>query len=107
TRLFFSRGLLTQPEFELCSRLYHILRESLPGPELTVRLCADEITVAGRLSRRDRINVASAEDTNVFNSLLDEWLQSVPSDSVLNLDVTNETLAYEHSKRMILERLNL
>ena len=107
TRLFLRRGLLTQPEFDLCSRLYRVLRESLPVPELIVRLCTDDMTVAGRLSRRDRINVASAEDTNIFNSLLDEWLQSVPSDSVLNLDVTNEPLTYEHSKRIILERLNI
>lgn len=107
TRLFLRRGLLTQPEYDLCRRLYDRLRESLPGPELIVRLCADETTVAGRLSTRDRINIASAEDTTLFNTLLDEWLESVPSDRILNLDVSRESLQYEHSKAMILDRLHL
>ena len=107
TRLFLSRGLLTRPEHDLCRRLYNLVRESLPPPELIVRLWADEITVAGRLSTRDRINIASAEDTALFNSLLDEWIESIPSNRVLNLDVSNETLAYERSIKMILERLNL
>lgn len=107
TRLFRSRGLLTQPEFDLCSKLYSFIRESLPGPELIVRLWADEITVAGRLSARERINIASADDTAVFNHLLDEWLESIPSECVLNLDVTNETVEYERSKAMILKRLHL
>jgi deoxyadenosine/deoxycytidine kinase len=107
TRLFLSRGLLTQPEYDLCSRLYHLLRELLPRPELIVRLSADEITVAGRLSGRDRINIASADDTVLFNSLMDEWLESIPSECVLNLDVSNETLEYERSKAMILQRLTM
>jgi deoxyadenosine/deoxycytidine kinase len=107
TRLFLSRGLLTQPEYGLCSRLYQLLRELLPPPELIVRLSADEITVAGRLSTRDRINIASADDTLLFNSLVDEWLESIPSECVLNLDVSNETLEYERSKAMILQRLKM
>lgn len=107
TRLFLRRGLLTQPEYDLCLRLYTLIRESLPGPDLIVRLWADEITVAGRLSTRDRINIANADDTTLFNTLLDKWLESVPSDSVLNLEVSNESLDYEYSKRSILDRLNL
>ena len=107
TRLFLSRGLLTQPEYDLCARLYRLLRELLPAPELIVRLWADEITVAGRLSTRDRINIASADDTALFHSLLDEWLESMPSERVLHLDVSNETLEYERSTGTILERLSL
>jgi deoxyadenosine/deoxycytidine kinase len=107
TRLFLSRGLLTESEYDLCRRVYALIRESLPGPELIVRLCADEATVADRLSRRTRINIASADDTALFDSFLDEWLASVPSDRVLELDVSDETLEYEQSKTEILERLNL
>lgn len=107
TRLFLSRGLLSQPEYDLCRRLYDLIRESLPGPELIVRLWADEITVADRLSTRERINIASADDTTLFNTFLDEWLDSLPAECILNLDVSNETLDYEYSKRSILERLNL
>ncbi len=106
TRLFLSRGLLSAAEYELCRRLYAFIRENLPAPELIVRLCADEGTVAARLSARDRVNIASAQDTPLFNSFLDEWLASIPSRYVLELDVSNESIQYEHSIRKILERIH-
>jgi deoxyadenosine/deoxycytidine kinase len=59
TRLFHQRGLLADPDYDLCRRLYTFTRAWLPRPELFVRLCADETTVASRLSTRDRINIAS------------------------------------------------
>lgn len=102
TRLFHSRGLLADPEYDLCRRVYAFLRASLPRPELFVRLCADEITIAERLSTRDRINIASISDTALFNSFLDEWLASLPSEEVLALEVSEETLDYERSVRTIL-----
>lgn len=105
TRLFLHRGLLTEPEYDLCRRVYTIIRESLPAPELIVRLCANEITVADRLAKRNRINIASAEDTALFNSFLEEWLASVPSHQKLDLDVTNESLDYSRSVAMILQRV--
>ena len=104
THLFYSRGSLIDSEFDLCRRVYDVLRESLPPPELFVRLCADEKTIAQRLSTRDRINIVSPDDTALFNSLLDEWLASIPLDQVLELDVSNETLEYERSVRAVLNR---
>ena len=103
TRLFHSRCLLTDPEFDLCQRVYEFIREQLPRPELIIRLRADESTVAGRLSTRDRINIASAEDNSLFNVFLDQWLASIPSDQMLELDVSNETLGYEKSVQTILD----
>jgi len=61
--------------------------------------------VASRLSARDRINIASAEDTALFNSFLDEWLETVPAEHILELDVSNETLKYEQSVRSVLDRI--
>jgi hypothetical protein len=106
TRLFHHRGLLSKAEFVLCWRLYSFLRETLPRPELIVRLCADEQTVANRLSSRDRINIASSEDTALFNSFLDEWLATLPSEQVLELDVSDETLSFERTKGIVLQRLH-
>jgi deoxyadenosine/deoxycytidine kinase len=105
TRLFLRRNLLTEPEYDLCRRVYILIRESLPGPELIVRLCADEITVADRLSKRNRINIANAEDTALFNSFIEEWLTSVPSHQKLDLNVTSESLDYASSVAIILERI--
>ena len=106
THLFHSRGLLTDPEFDLCRRLYETLRELMPLPELIVRLRADQETVAVRLSARDRINIASVEDTALFEAFLDEWLVDLPSQQILELEVTNETLDYKRSIAKILARFS-
>jgi len=105
TRLFHSRGLLAEPEFDLCRRVYNFLRARMPSPELIVRLHADEGTVASRLSTRDRINIANAKDTALFNSFLDEWLAGIPSEDLLQLDVSNEDIDYSKSVNIILGRL--
>ena len=105
TRLFLNRNLLTQNEFDLCQRFYLLTRELLPLPELIVRLRADEETVAVRMSRRNRINIASADDTALFNSYLDEWLTSVPSDHILDLDVIDEDMNYNRSVNIILDTI--
>ena len=97
TRLFLSRNLLSQNEFDLCRRLYAFIRETLPLPELIVSLKADEETVADRMSRRKRINIAEINDTAMFNSYLNEWLAGIPSHQILKLDVTNESIIYPHS----------
>jgi deoxyadenosine/deoxycytidine kinase len=105
TRLFHRRGFLTDPEFALCRRAYDLIRETLPPPELIVRLCAEEATVASRLSSRERINVARAADTLLFDSLLDEWLASIPRRRLLELDVSRESLDYQRSIDIILGTL--
>ena len=104
TRLFLSRGLLTEPEYDLCRRLYNFIRAALPPPDLIVRLVADSETVAGRLSTRERINIARAEDMALFNSFVDEWLASLPSNQILTLDVTNESMDYDQSTELILDQ---
>ena len=103
TRLFHQRRLLTDDEFELCRRMYEFIREHLPRPELFIHMNADEDTIARRLSTRDRINIARAEDTARFNSYVEEWLATLPADQILELDVTSETLAYEQSVGLILQ----
>jgi deoxyadenosine/deoxycytidine kinase len=105
TRLFHSRGMLTDAEFDLCRRTYDLLREFLPRPELIARLCADERTVARRLAARERVNIASADDTTLFNTLLDEWLATLPSSQVLELDVSDESVDYPRSVEIIRSRL--
>ncbi len=105
THLFHQRGFLTDAELDLCRRVYNSLRETLPPPELFVRLCAQKSTIASRLATRDRINIARAEDTALFKSLLDEWLVSLPPGQVLEIDVSHETLEYEGSIGIILNHL--
>lgn len=105
THLFLSRNLLTHNEFDLCRRFYVLTRKLLPIPELIVRLRADEEAVTNRLSRRNRINIASADDTILFNSYLDAWLASIPSNQVMELDVTDEGISYKRSTNIILDTI--
>jgi len=105
TRLFLSRNLLSQNEYDLCRRFYLFAREHLPLPELIIRLEADAETVTNRLSGRKRVNIANAKDVTLFNSLLDEWLASVPSEHILKLDITNESMDYQHSVETILDTI--
>ena len=105
TRLFLSRNLLSQNEYDLCRRFYMLTRGILPPPELIVRLKADDETVTGRLSRRKRINIASADDTTLFNSYLDEWLATISSSSILEIDVTDEDIHYTKSIDIILDTI--
>ena len=105
TRLFHHHGLLTDSEFDLCQRFYIFLREKSPLPEIIIHLVADEKTVVDRLFSRERINIASPEDTALFNSFLIEWLANVPSHHVIQLDVSSETVEYEQSVEIILNRI--
>ena len=105
TRLFHSRGLLSDPEHDLCRRLYAFIRSAYPPPEFIIRLVADYETVTGRLSGRNRINIARAEDTEMFSTYLDEWLASLPSEQVLTLDVSHENLKYLQSVQTILQQI--
>ena len=93
-RLFHHRGLLTDPEHHLCRRLYETLRELMPSPELIVRLRADERTVAGRLSVRERINIATAQDFALFESFIDEWLAALDPIHILEANVTENDPDY-------------
>jgi deoxyadenosine/deoxycytidine kinase len=105
TRLFLSRNLLSQNEYDLCRRFYLLTRELLPPPELIVRLKADEETVSGRLSSRKRINIANAEDTVLFEAYVSEWLASIPSDQILEIDISKETMDYTQSVSSILDTI--
>ena len=104
-RLFHARGWLSDSEFDLCRRFYELARQLLSPPDLVIALTADEQTISRRLASRNRINIASVEDTALFNSFLDEWLATVPAENLMRLDVSNEDLEFTHSLKRILARL--
>jgi deoxyadenosine/deoxycytidine kinase len=105
TRLFHAHGWLTDEEFGLCRRFYEHTRSLLPPPDLVVSLSVAEETISQRLATRSRINIASSEDTALFNSFVAEWLDSIPASNLLRLDVSNESANYPKSVQAILERL--
>jgi deoxyadenosine/deoxycytidine kinase len=105
TRLFHARGWLTDEEFNLCRRFYEHTRTLLPPPDLVVSLSVAEKIISQRLASRNRINIASSEDTAAFNSFIAEWLDSIPSSQLLRLDVSGESSSYPQSTLAILKRI--
>jgi len=105
TRLFHTRGGLSDSEFDLCRRFYELTRSLLPLPDLIIHQTAHKEIIRARLASRQRINIASAEDTALFNRFLDEWLETVPAERLLRLDVSDEGPEFAQSLPSILERL--
>lgn len=105
TRLFHTRGWLTDPEHDLLRGFYLHTRALLPPPNLIIHLTASDEAIRTRLASRDRINIASAADASLLASFLDEWLAQVPRDRLLRLDVTEETESYQNVLPVILARV--
>ena len=105
TRLFHTHGWLSDEEFGLCRRFYEHTRTLLPPPDLIVALSASAQTISQRLAARNRINIASSEDTTALNSFIEEWLASIPPLQLLRLDISEELSDYPQSTQAILNRL--
>ncbi len=105
TRLFRRRGLITHPEFDLCLRLYTLVRELLPPPDLIVLLSASQKTIEGRLASRRRINIASAHDAELMEGFIREWLESISAEKILRIDASNEDENYSGAARRLFERI--
>jgi len=90
THLFQARGWLSQEEYELCDRFYRFVRSALPPPDLVLSLSARPEVVAARLEKRDRLNIASAQDNDILNGGLEEWLSGLDSSVLLRLDCSEE-----------------
>ena len=106
TRLFHSRGWLTDEEFGLCRRFYEHTRALLPPPEIIIALSASAETISERLAARNRINVASSEDAELLSQVMNEWLESVSDDKIIRLDISEEGMDYTHSVSVVLDKLN-
>jgi deoxyadenosine/deoxycytidine kinase len=107
TRLFHMRGFLNAAEYELCQRFYLLTRSLLPAPDLVIALSADAQIISARLAARNRINIASSEDTGLVEEYVNEWLASIPESNVIRLNVTQENMDYVQSVPAILEKLKL
>ncbi|MEW6030076.1 MAG: deoxynucleoside kinase [Chloroflexota bacterium] len=105
TRLFHTRGWLTDAEFDLCRRFHAWTRSLLPPPDLVVALSASRQVIRQRLASRNRINLASEADAELLDSFVSEWLSTLSPESVLRLDVSDEDIRYARGTALIRERL--
>ena len=104
TRLFHERGWLSEAEFSVCERFYSLTRGMLPLPDLIIALSASGQTISERLASRDRINIASAQDSELLTQFVNEWLDSLPREKVLKLDTSGEGKDYLQSLEVILKK---
>lgn len=104
-RLFHTRGYLSDDEYALCERLYTQLRLSLPQPELIVFLIASDEVIHKRLSTRNRVNIATADDANLLKEYLEAWLADLPQENLLKFDVSNCDLTYNNILPKLLHRI--
>lgn len=105
TRLFHARRWLSDAEFALCRRFYTWTRQLLPLPDRVIALSASEETIRQRLTHRDRINIASSEDAGLMSQFIEEWLQTLPKEIVLRLDVSQEAKDYSRSISTLISHL--
>jgi deoxyadenosine/deoxycytidine kinase len=95
TRHFYQKGFLQQAEFELCERLYSLLRSLLPPPDLILRLSAPVDVIAARYAARDRsLEIAELSDLDDLEALLDAWLKRVKSIPILTIDASGDDPEY-------------
>ncbi|MBL8098143.1 MAG: deoxynucleoside kinase [Anaerolineales bacterium] len=106
TRLFHAHAWLSDLDFDLCRRLYNLIRSTLPPPELIVMLHAEEKIIRQRLATRNRINIASSKDADLLEKFISQWLESINQEKVLRIDVSNESIDYTQSISKIMEKLN-
>jgi deoxyadenosine/deoxycytidine kinase len=95
TRLFYLRGYLSGAEYLLCERLYALIRQVLPPPDLILRLVAPLEIIAHRFAQRNRsLEIARQEDLEQIERLIEEWIGSVQDVPVLSFDATREDPEY-------------
>lgn len=105
TRLFHLRGWLSDEEFKLCQRFYSLTRSLLPPPDLIIALSASAKTISDRLAARNRINIASSDDSQTVSRFMNEWLESISQEKIIRLDITQENINYTDSVPFILEKI--
>ncbi len=105
TRLFRLRGWLGDEEFKLCQRFYSLTRRLLPPPDLIIALSASAKTISDRLAARNRINIASSDDSQTVSRFMNEWLESISEEKIIRLDITQENINYTDSVPFILEKI--
>ena len=91
TRLFHTRGYLSDNELALCARLYGTLRASLGPPDLILHLTAPLAVVEARYARRGRpLEIARRADLALMDGYIAEWIAAVRDTPVIAVDATSD-----------------
>jgi deoxyadenosine/deoxycytidine kinase len=95
TSLFFEKGYLSRDEFRLCERLYFLLRQMLPSPEVIIYLTAPLDVIAERFARRGRsLEIAQIEDLHRMQNTIDRWIRSCDNSQIVRIDAGHDDPTY-------------
>ncbi len=107
TRLFHSKGYLSDPEFSICERLYLILRATLPPPDLILRLVAPLDLLTQRYRRRGRaFEIAKLEDLPIMERLLGQWLDTTATVPLITIDGSRDKTHFRAMAPDILKQIS-
>jgi deoxyadenosine/deoxycytidine kinase len=96
TRLFQRKGLLSYQEYCLCERLVAQIRSSQPPPEGILWLTAPLEMVVERFTRRSRLlEIATRDDLQAIQTLLEEWLERLDPHRILRIDASKDDPHYQ------------
>ena len=108
TRYFFEQGRLTEAEFELCERLYALLRQRLPPPDVFIYLKAPLPVLVERLTGRNRaLEIAKAADLAALQRLIDHWLGTLDPAVVIEIDAGADDVEFSRSRAGLLRQLSI
>lgn len=106
TKLFWRKGWLSQPEFDILERLYTTLRRFLPPPDLFVYLQADLSVIAERFRHRARpLEIATLADLEIIHELLERWVNTIEPNRLLRLEVSQVSQDYKEVVPLLLSCL--
>lgn len=95
THLFYQKGYLAAEEFQLCQRLYRILRRELPAPDLILYMQAPLSVIAQRFAARGRtLEIAQLADLEDMQRLLEQWMRAVKYIPVIQVDASQDDPLY-------------
>lgn len=103
TRLFFEKGYLAQSEFDLCQRLYNLLRQLLPYPDVVILLDAPlDILMKRRLQRARRLDIAQQSDLSTMEGLIHDWMLQEPfAHATIRIDVSQDDPGFSNNLERI------
>jgi deoxyadenosine/deoxycytidine kinase len=95
TRLFQRKGLLSPQEYDLCERVVSQIRSAQPPPEGILWLTAPLEVVMERFTRRNRqLEIATRDDLQATEALLEEWLECIDPNRILRIDSSRDDPHY-------------
>jgi deoxyadenosine/deoxycytidine kinase len=107
THHFYNTGYLDRSEFSLLTRLYSLIRQLSPHPDLIIALIAPLEVTAERFKKRNRsLEIAQLNDLEALQSLLDNFLATYKQAPLIQVDAYHDDPTYSGQIDSLLESIS-